>query len=245
MLGNVVEAIFESPVGQRIALGESSSDGGILEKIDPGTLKSLPSGAAVDHAVSVQGLESTLEGFDLADAIVLLNIFLPQISSVSLVVTILVSDRDSFCAEYLGLESVVIFDFLKEFHGLGEQVEGIDAHDGALVTVLQVSHAVKQVGNDDVTGNHGIRENGVSVVLARNFEGVHGLFLQVFQTHFLGFGDELFLVELFGSNGEKAASHGGSSVGWGEGSSEASAVHSGGGEKGKLHCWIDFEIKLK
>mmetsp|Transcript_9370 Transcript_9370/g.23336 ORF Transcript_9370/g.23336 Transcript_9370/m.23336 type:complete len:254 (-) Transcript_9370:86-847(-) len=245
VLGDVVEAIFESPVGQRIALGKSSSDRSILEEIDPGAFKSLPSGAAVDHAVSAQGLKSTLEGFDLADTVIFLNVFLPQISSVSLVVRCLVSDRDSFGTEDLGLESVVFFNFLKEFHGLREQVEGIDAHDSAFVAILQVSHAVKQVGNDDITGNHSIRENSVSVVLAGNFEGVHGLFFQVLQTHFLRFGDELFLVELLGGDRDKTLSHDGGSVCRGESGSEVSAVDSDGGEKGELHCWIDFELKLK
>mmetsp|Transcript_8836 Transcript_8836/g.18469 ORF Transcript_8836/g.18469 Transcript_8836/m.18469 type:complete len:245 (-) Transcript_8836:62-796(-) len=236
VLGDVVEAIFESPVGQRIALSKSSSDRGVLEKIDPGTFKSLPSGTSVDHAVGVQGLESTLEGFDLAHTIVFLDIFLPQISTVSLVVGVLVSDRDSFGAEDLGLEAVEILDFLEEFHGLREQVEGVDTHDGALVTVLEVSHAVEQVGDDNVTSNHGIGENSVSVVLAGDLEGVHGLFFQVLQTHFLRFGDELFLVELLSGNRDDTGSDSNGSVGRGERRGEVGAVDSGSGEKGKLHC---------
>ena len=245
VLGNVVEAIFESPVGQRIALGKSSSDRSILEKIDPGTFKSLPSGTSIDHTVGVQGLESTLEGFDLAYTIVLFDVFLPQIDTVSLVVSTLVSDRDSFGAEDLGLESVEFLDFLKESHGFREQVEGIDTHDRAFVAVLQISHAVEQVGDDDITGNHRIREDGVFVVLARNFEGVHGLFFQVLQTHFLRFGNELFLVELFGGDRDDTGSHSGGSVGRCECSSKVGAVESGGGEKNKLHCRIDNCIMLK
>mmetsp|Transcript_10767 Transcript_10767/g.25485 ORF Transcript_10767/g.25485 Transcript_10767/m.25485 type:complete len:233 (-) Transcript_10767:277-975(-) len=224
VLGNVVEAIFESPVGQRIALGKSSSNRGVLEKIDPSTFESLPSGTSVDHAVSLESLESTLEGFDLADTVVLFNVLLPQIGTVTLVVGSLVSNRDSFGAEHFGVESVEIFDFLEEFHGFREQVEGINNHDFALGAILEVSHAVEQVCDDNISSNHGIWEDGVTVVLARNFEGVHGLLLQVLQSHFLGFGNELFLVELFGSNRNDAVADSSRSVGRGKRRSEVGAV---------------------
>mmetsp|Transcript_14422 Transcript_14422/g.33555 ORF Transcript_14422/g.33555 Transcript_14422/m.33555 type:complete len:243 (+) Transcript_14422:656-1384(+) len=235
VLRDVIEAIFESPVRQGIAFSKSSSNGCILEKVNPGTLKSLPSCATIDHTVGIQGFESSLERFNFADAIVLFDVFLPQIDTVSFVVGSLVSNRDSFSAENFGLESVEFFDFLEEFHGLREQVEGVNAHDLAFVAVLQVSHAVEQVGDDDVTSNHGIWENCILIVLTRNFQRVHSLFFQVFQTHFLRFSNELFLVKLFGGNRYDAASNSRWSVCRGERSGEISAVNSGGGEKSKFH----------
>mmetsp|Transcript_53260 Transcript_53260/g.80793 ORF Transcript_53260/g.80793 Transcript_53260/m.80793 type:complete len:422 (-) Transcript_53260:187-1452(-) len=184
VLGNVVEGIFKSPVGDGVALGESTSDGGVLEKVDPSTLESLPPCSSVDHAVGVKSLESALERLDLADAIVFLNVLLPEISAVSLVVGCLVTNGDSFGAENFGLEAIELLNFLQELHCLGEQVEGVDAHDGALA-VLEVSQAVQQVGDDDISSDHSIGEDSTLVVLASNFKGKHGLFLQVLQTHFL------------------------------------------------------------
>jgi len=121
-------------------------------------------------------------------------------------------------------------------------VESVDAHDCAFAAVLEVSHAVEQVGDDDITGNHGIGENSVSVVLARNFEGVHGLFLQMLQTHLLGFGNELFLVELFRSQ-DNAVSDSGGSACRGESRGEVGAVKGAGGEKSKLHGVRLFSVK--
>jgi hypothetical protein len=232
VLGNVVEGIFQSPVGDGVALGEASTDGGVLELVDPSTLKSLPPCSSVDHAVGIASLESTLEGFHLAHTIVLLNILLPQVSSVSLVVGGLVANGDSLGAEDLGLEAVVLLDLAKERNGLGEEVEGVDDHDLALA-VLEVAHAVQKVGDDDITGNHGIGEDGVFVILAGDLEGEHSLLLQVLHAHFFGFRNELFLVELLvghfqaGGLGEGHAARG-------KGRAESSAIGGGEGEN-KLH----------
>lgn len=125
-----------------------------------------------------------------------LDVLLPEIGAVLLVIGSLVTDRDAFGAEDLGLEAVEVLDFSQELHGLGEEVERVDDHDGAL-SILKVAHAVQKVSNDNVTGNHGVREDGIFVVLASDLEGKHGLLFQVLQPHFLGFGNELFLVEPF------------------------------------------------
>jgi len=53
------------------------------------------------------------------------------------------------------------------------------------------------VGDDHISGNEGVGENGIAVVLAGDFEGEHGLFFEVFETHFFGFGNVGFLVEYF------------------------------------------------
>mmetsp|Transcript_21353 Transcript_21353/g.32549 ORF Transcript_21353/g.32549 Transcript_21353/m.32549 type:complete len:237 (+) Transcript_21353:2241-2951(+) len=195
VLGNVIKGILEGPVSDGIALGKSTSDGRVFELIDPRALESLPPGTSVDHAIGTQSLESTLEGLDLAHLIVLFDVLLPKIGSVLSVVSRLVADGDALRAEYLRLEIIRLLDLLQELHGLGEEVEGIDDHHLTL-SIRQVSHAVKQVGDDAVTSDHCVGEDGVSVVLDGDFEGEHGLFLQMLEAHFLGFGDKLFLVEL-------------------------------------------------
>mmetsp|Transcript_21986 Transcript_21986/g.47928 ORF Transcript_21986/g.47928 Transcript_21986/m.47928 type:complete len:208 (-) Transcript_21986:256-879(-) len=202
VLGNVIEGILESPVGERVTLGKSTADGGVLELIDPGTLESLPSRTAVDHAVGVESLEAALEGLYLADLVVLLNVLLPKVGTVLLVVGCLVPDGDSLSAEHLGLEAVVILDLLEEFHGLGEEVEGIDDHDGSLA-ILEVAKTIEEVGDYDIAGDHGVGEDGVAVVLAGDLEGEHGLLLEILQAHLLRFGDELLLIE-----GSLAVGHG-------------------------------------
>lgn len=73
VLGDVVESVLKSPVSDGVALGKSSADGGIFELVDPGTFKSLPSCSAIDHAVGVEGLESSLEWFDFANSVVFLQ----------------------------------------------------------------------------------------------------------------------------------------------------------------------------
>mmetsp|Transcript_9173 Transcript_9173/g.13734 ORF Transcript_9173/g.13734 Transcript_9173/m.13734 type:complete len:237 (+) Transcript_9173:784-1494(+) len=211
VLGNVIKGILEGPVSDGVALGKTTSDGRVFELIDPCALKSLPPGTSVDHAIGAQSLESTLEGLDLAHLVVLLDVLLPKVGSVFCVVSGLVTDGDALRAEYLGLEIIRLLDLLQELHGLGEEVERIDDHNLAL-SIGQVSHAVKQVGNDAVTSDHGVGEDGVSVVLDGDFEGEHGLFLQILEAHFLGFSDELFLVELLriegGSGADEACARG-------------------------------------
>jgi hypothetical protein len=237
VLGDVVEGVLKGPVGDGVALGKSSTNGGIFELVDRGTFKSLPSRSAVDHAVGVEGLESALERFDLADAVVLLDVLLPEIDTVPLVVGSLVTDRNTFGAEDLGLEPVELLDFFQEIHGLGEEVESVDDHDLALA-VRKVAHAVQKVSDDNISGNHGIGEDGVIVVLARDLEGKHGLLFQVLQSHFLGVGDVFLLVEhVFGHFQTRGVAEGGTGrKGRAKGSAE------GGSEgKNKLHGGYDIE----
>ena len=222
VLGNVIEGVLEGPVGEGVALGEAASDGGVLELVDPGALESLPAGAAVDHAVGVEGLETALEGLDLADLVVLLDVLLPEVGSVLLVVGLLVTDGDALGAEDLGLEAVEVLDLAEELHGLGEEVEGVDDHDLGLA-VLEVAEAVEKVGDDDVAGDHGVGEDGVAVVLARDLEGEHGLLLEVLEAHLLGLGDELLLVE-----GIVIGGHGKGHGAGGDGRRRAGDAHLGG-----------------
>mmetsp|Transcript_9659 Transcript_9659/g.22765 ORF Transcript_9659/g.22765 Transcript_9659/m.22765 type:complete len:259 (+) Transcript_9659:754-1530(+) len=222
VLGDVVEGVLEGPVGQGVALGEAAADGGVLELVDPGALESLPAGAAVDHAVGVEGLEAALEGLDLADLVVLLDVLLPEVGAVLLVVGRLVSDGDALGAEDLGLEAVEVLDLAEEVHGLGEEVEGVDDHDLGLA-VLEVAEAVEEVRDDDVAGDHGVGEDGVAVVLAGDLEGEHGLLLEVLEAHLLGLGDELLLVE-----GIAVGGHGEGRGAGGDGLRRAGDAHLGG-----------------
>ena len=112
VLGDVVEGVLKGPVRKGIALGKASTNGGILKLIDPGALESLPTGPAVDHAVGVEGLEAALEGLDLADLVVLLNVLLPEVGAVLRVVAVLVADIDALGAEHFGLEAIMILDLL-------------------------------------------------------------------------------------------------------------------------------------
>mgnify|MGYP001360387406 CR=1 FL=1 len=134
----------------------------------------LPAGAAVDHAVGLERLEAALEGLDLADFVVLLNVLLPQVGTVLLVVGSLVARRDVDRAEDLGLEAVLLLDGGEEGHRLVEEVEGIDHHDLALAG-LQVVQAAEQVRDDAVSSDHGVREDSVVEVLARGLKREHGL----------------------------------------------------------------------
>mmetsp|Transcript_1641 Transcript_1641/g.2742 ORF Transcript_1641/g.2742 Transcript_1641/m.2742 type:complete len:211 (-) Transcript_1641:528-1160(-) len=138
ILCDVVKAVLEGPVSERVALSKAAANRGVLEKVNPSTLKALPSGSAVDHAVSLQGLETSLERLDLAHLVVLVDVLLPKVSSILLVVSGLVPNRDALGAEHFGLEAVKVLNFPQEVHGLGEEVEGVNAHHRAL-SVLEVS----------------------------------------------------------------------------------------------------------
>lgn len=76
-------------------------------------------------------------------------------------------------------------------------MEGVHHHDLGL-SVLQISHTVKEVGDDGISRNQGVGEDGIAVVLDGDFESKHGLFFEVFETHLFGLGDEGFLVKDFG-----------------------------------------------
>mmetsp|Transcript_39847 Transcript_39847/g.96159 ORF Transcript_39847/g.96159 Transcript_39847/m.96159 type:complete len:213 (-) Transcript_39847:190-828(-) len=194
VLGDVIECILQSPVRQWVALGKTTTDGCILEQVDPCTFESLPPCTSVDHTVRVQCLQSTLERFDLTDTVILFDVLLPKVSSIPLVVCSLVSNGDTLSTEDLGLEVIKVFNFFQEIHSFGEQVEGIDDHDFAF-SVLEVPHPMQQVCNDDITRDHGIGENSIVEVFTTDLQGVHGLFLQMFETHLFRFSNELFLIE--------------------------------------------------
>mmetsp|Transcript_6238 Transcript_6238/g.10302 ORF Transcript_6238/g.10302 Transcript_6238/m.10302 type:complete len:215 (+) Transcript_6238:676-1320(+) len=197
VFGNVIKCILQSPVSKRVALGQSTSNGGILELINPRPLKSLPPRSSVNHTISVASLQSPLERLNLAHLIILLNVLLPKIGTELGIVRRLVSHRHALGTEDLGLESVKFLNLPQEVHGLGKKVEGINDHNLGHA-VLQISHAVEQVRDDGITGNQGVGENGIAVVLASDFKGEHGLFLEVLEAHFFGFGDEGFLIEDLG-----------------------------------------------
>ena len=154
----------------------------------------LPAGAAVDHAVGVERLEAALEGLDLADFVVLLDVLLPEVLAVLGIEGGLVEFLDALRAENLGLEAVLLLNLLEEGQRLREKVEGVNDHDlGA--AVLQVAHTVEQVGDDAVTRDHRVREDSVVEVLARGLEREHRLLLKVLKPHVLGLLDEGLLVE--------------------------------------------------
>mmetsp|Transcript_62296 Transcript_62296/g.114763 ORF Transcript_62296/g.114763 Transcript_62296/m.114763 type:complete len:211 (-) Transcript_62296:9-641(-) len=129
VLGNVLESILQRPVGQGVALGQATANRCVLKGVNPGALESLPAGATVDHAICLQRLETTLEGLNLADLVILLNVLLPEVGSVFFVICCLVSTWHTLCAEDLSLETIVLLDILHELHGLVKEVEGVNHHD--------------------------------------------------------------------------------------------------------------------
>mmetsp|Transcript_81129 Transcript_81129/g.148057 ORF Transcript_81129/g.148057 Transcript_81129/m.148057 type:complete len:211 (+) Transcript_81129:355-987(+) len=129
VLGNVLEGVLQSPVGQWIALGQTSTNGGILKGVNPSPLKALPPGAAIDHAVSFQCLEAALERFHLAHLVVLLNVLLPQVGTILLVVRSFVPARYTLGAEDFPLEAIEFFKLTDELHGLIEEMESVNHHD--------------------------------------------------------------------------------------------------------------------
>ena len=73
-------------------------------------------------------------------------------------------------------------------------MKGINDHNLGL-SVLQVSKASQKIGNDTVARNHGIGKDGIAIVLAADFERIHGLLFEVRESEFLALDVELFLVE--------------------------------------------------
>jgi hypothetical protein len=110
VFSHVIKDIFQCPIGDGITLRQPSSNGSIFKEINPRPLKSLPASPSIDHAVRAQGLESALKGLDLADAVVLVNVFLPQVGPVALVEGCLVANGNAFGGEYFGLEIVLVFE---------------------------------------------------------------------------------------------------------------------------------------
>merc|ERR1712113_309683 len=84
--GNVVKCVLQRPVGQRVAVTKSARFPGCLVDVQPSPLVSLPPGPSSNDDLGSQVLKPSLEGLDLAQPIVLLDIGLPQVSTVHLVV---------------------------------------------------------------------------------------------------------------------------------------------------------------
>jgi hypothetical protein len=186
---DVIEDVLEGPVGERVALGEAAANGRVLELVDPRALEALPARAPVDHAVRVERLEAALEGLDLADLVVLLNVLLPQVGAVLGVVTVLVEQRHALRGEDLRLEVVLLLDRLEEGERLVEEVEGVDDHDLALAR-LEVAQLAQQVRDHAVARDHRVREDRVVKVLARRLKREHRLLLEVLEAHRLRLSDE-------------------------------------------------------
>lgn len=107
---HVVEDVFQSPVGKWVALGQSTSDWRVFKKINPGALKSLPTGAAINHAVCVERLQAALERLHLANTVILINILLPEIGTIALVICRLVTNGNTIGAKDLGFKVVSSFE---------------------------------------------------------------------------------------------------------------------------------------
>mmetsp|Transcript_3216 Transcript_3216/g.7088 ORF Transcript_3216/g.7088 Transcript_3216/m.7088 type:complete len:428 (+) Transcript_3216:32-1315(+) len=197
ILGNIIKGIFQRPIRDRIAFGQPSPNRSILKLINPRPLKSLPPRPSINHTIGIQSLETPLEWLHLANLIVLFNVFLPKIGSVLLIVGSLISHGNTLGTKDFGFESVKVLNFTEELHSFGEEMEGVHHHDLGL-SVLQISHTVKEVGDDGISRNQGVGEDGIAVVLDGDFESKHGLFFEVFETHLFGLGDEGFLVKDFG-----------------------------------------------
>mmetsp|Transcript_38608 Transcript_38608/g.64974 ORF Transcript_38608/g.64974 Transcript_38608/m.64974 type:complete len:400 (+) Transcript_38608:73-1272(+) len=178
VLGDVVEGVLEGPVGEGVNLGEATTDGRALIQVDPRALDALPAGAAVDHHVAAGLLEAALEGLDLAHAIVLLNVNLPQVRTVLRVVHALV--RAVLRLVDLCLEVVGLLNILQELHGLGEEMEGVHAHHLALAA-RQVAEAMQKVSDDGIASNHRVGEHRVAEPLDGKLERTHSLLLQMLQ----------------------------------------------------------------
>mmetsp|Transcript_154654 Transcript_154654/g.273158 ORF Transcript_154654/g.273158 Transcript_154654/m.273158 type:complete len:211 (-) Transcript_154654:501-1133(-) len=129
VLGNVFESILQGPVSKWVALGQATTDGCILESVDPCTLETLPASAAVDHAIRLKGLQATLERFHFADLVVLLDVLLPQVGTVLFVVRCFITHWHALRTEDLCLEAVVLLNALHELHGLIEEMESVNHHD--------------------------------------------------------------------------------------------------------------------
>mmetsp|Transcript_24303 Transcript_24303/g.36823 ORF Transcript_24303/g.36823 Transcript_24303/m.36823 type:complete len:262 (+) Transcript_24303:705-1490(+) len=252
ILGNIIKRILQSPISNRVTLGQATPNRSILKLINPRPLKSLPPRTSINHTIGIQCLQSTLEWFHLAHLVVLFNILLPQVGTILCIIASLVSNGNTLGTEYFGLESIKLLNLTQEIHSLREEVEGIHNHNLGC-SILEISHAVQKVGDDDISGNHGIGKYSVTVVLNGNFQGEHGLFLEVLEAHFFGFGNVGFLVKDFfvighteGRGefgvGDSSVGAGGDGVsGWGKGRDGGCSEEDGGDGGGVgFHddcCW--------
>mmetsp|Transcript_26389 Transcript_26389/g.57319 ORF Transcript_26389/g.57319 Transcript_26389/m.57319 type:complete len:294 (+) Transcript_26389:758-1639(+) len=188
VLGDVVEGVLKAPVGEGVDLGQATEDGGALVQVNVRALHPLPTGAAVEHDVAASLRKAALEGLHLADAVVLLDVHLPQVGTVLGVVLALV--LAVLGLEDLGLEVVGLLDLLQELHSLGEEMESVHHHHLALA-VGQVSQAVEQVSDDAIASNQGVGEHRVRETLHGKLKGTHGLLLQMLQALVLRLGNEV------------------------------------------------------
>ena len=73
VLRNIIEGVLQGPIGKGVELRESFPNRGVLGQVDVCTFESLPTGTSVDHEVSSQDLETTLEGLNLTNLVILLS----------------------------------------------------------------------------------------------------------------------------------------------------------------------------
>ena len=88
VLRNIIEGVLQGPIGKGVELRESFPNRGVVGQVDVCTFESLPTGTSVDHEVSSQDLETTLEGLNLTNlvichiVVILLDILFPEVSSI-------------------------------------------------------------------------------------------------------------------------------------------------------------------
>jgi hypothetical protein len=68
-------------IGRAAHLGHATTDGGVLVEVDVGALITVVPPAAVEHDAGLKGLETALEGLDLAHLVVLLDVLLPEVGA--------------------------------------------------------------------------------------------------------------------------------------------------------------------
>mmetsp|Transcript_28375 Transcript_28375/g.64263 ORF Transcript_28375/g.64263 Transcript_28375/m.64263 type:complete len:308 (+) Transcript_28375:673-1596(+) len=196
LLSSIVEAVLERPVRERVQFGQSTTDRRNLGDIDVGALSAVVAAAAVDHDVRVQRLETALEGLNLADFVILLNVLLPQVGTVLLVE---VGERlgrevtrrwQALRAEHVRGEAVLLLDCREEGHRVVEKVVGVHNHDLRLAGFERADLA-EQVGDDAVADDHRVREDDAIKLVHRHAQRRERLLLEVLKASFLGILDEL------------------------------------------------------
>mmetsp|Transcript_32662 Transcript_32662/g.79455 ORF Transcript_32662/g.79455 Transcript_32662/m.79455 type:complete len:256 (+) Transcript_32662:660-1427(+) len=185
VLVNVVPAVLKSPVCKRVYLCHLTT----LVYINEGPFKSVITTAAVDHAIALQCLQSTLERLDFANTVVLLNVHLPEVSAMFVIVFSLISTPLGL--EPVSLESIAFLGFFHESDCFVEQVESVDEHNLGLPGTHE-SETIKKIQDDHISSDHRTWEHGMFMVLNGKFKGLHCLGLEVIEALFFRFCDHIF-----------------------------------------------------
>mmetsp|Transcript_5479 Transcript_5479/g.21666 ORF Transcript_5479/g.21666 Transcript_5479/m.21666 type:complete len:246 (+) Transcript_5479:1884-2621(+) len=159
VLAEVAPAVLKGPEGKRVDLER-------LPDRKRGTLGAVVAAAAVDPGVSLGLLERTLEGLDLAKAVVLIDVRHPRVLAILL--PVLLGGVAIGAVVHGGLEAVVSLDFLEEVQRLGEEVEGIDEDDLNLVEIAGLGDGVQ---DNTVAGNERGREHRLLLVRDERIQG--------------------------------------------------------------------------